>query len=304
MKRAAAILSTILVLAALYLFIDVRAMLAHLRGIHLGLFVLGVLCFIPQVLVTTVRWGWMVRPVYRAGLLELMKLILAGKALNALLPSKLGETSKAYFLKTHADVPLAQGVALVILEKVFDVAGLCVLLLAGVGLQATVAPGIAVVALAAVGALVATGVICAGNTAFLRRWLPARAGWLQKIRSSLEAWDGIIGRWKKTPAHFSGILLSSVFLWLLHLMQIALFFAALGSHAPLRAILAYVPISIFIGLLPITIGGMGTRDSALILLFAPYDGPALMAGVGILCSLRYWLDSLVGLPFFHAYSSK
>jgi hypothetical protein len=69
------------------------------------------------------------------------------------------------------------------------------------------------------------------------------------------------------------------------------------------AIIAYVPISIFIGLLPITIGGVGTRDAALIHLFAPYASPAMMAGIGLLCSLRYVLDSLIGLPFFRAYLS-
>jgi hypothetical protein len=70
----------------------------------------------------------------------------------------------------------------------------------------------------------------------------------------------------------------------------------------IRLVFAYVPIAIFIGLLPITIGGMGTRDAALMALFAPYEGAALMAGIGLLCSTRYWLDSLLGWPFFQAYS--
>jgi hypothetical protein len=47
---------------------------------------------------------------------------------------------------------------------------------------------------------------------------------------------------------------------------------------------------------------MGTRDSALIYLFASYESAALMAGIGILCSMRYWVDTLLGLPFFHVYS--
>ncbi len=304
MKHAAAVFLTVLVLVALYTQIDLRAMAGHFRNMSMGLFVLGVLFFLPQVLVTAVRWGWMVRDAYPAKAVELLKLVVAGKALNALLPSKLGEASKAYFLKTRANVPLTHGVALVVLEKVFDVAGLCALLLVGVLLESGTGLGVTVVALAACGVLLITGIICTGNTAFARRWLHGESSLAQRVRTLLEAWDAIMSQWRKAPARFAGILLSSVFLWVLHLMQIALFFEALGSQAPLRAIFAYVPISIFVGLLPVTIGGMGTRDSALILLFAPYDGAALMAGVGILCSLRYWLDSLVGLPFFHAYSTK
>jgi hypothetical protein len=49
---------------------------------------------------------------------------------------------------------------------------------------------------------------------------------------------------------------------------------------------------------------MGTRDSALILLFAPYADAALVAGVGLLCSMRYWMDTLLGVPFFHGYTSR
>jgi hypothetical protein len=55
-------------------------------------------------------------------------------------------------------------------------------------------------------------------------------------------------------------------------------------------------------LLPLPLGGMGTRDAALIFLFVPYENAVVMASIGLLCSLRYWLDSLVGLPFFHAYT--
>jgi hypothetical protein len=43
---------------------------------------------------------------------------------------------------------------------------------------------------------------------------------------------------------------------------------------------------------------MGTRDSAIIVLFHPYAAADVSLGVGILYSLfGYWLPSLIGLPF-------
>lgn len=302
MKKLALVV-TLVVLVALYTRIDFVGLLQRLQGMHWGIFALAVGCVIPQVLVTAWRWQWMIVDVYTMGIVEAVKLILAGKALNALLPSKLGETSKAYFLKTHADVPLPQGVALVLLEKVLDVAGLCVMMLGGMVLHPQPGAVEILAVLIAVAALAMSAGILTCRLSSLQRWLPARIGLVRRLLSLCTSWDAILAHWHRHRARLLGIVGLSCLLWALHLLQITLFFVALHSQVPLRMIFAYVPLSIFIGLLPLTIGGMGTRDSALIVLFAPYENAVVMAGIGLLCSLRYWLDSLLGLPFFHAYTS-
>ncbi len=77
-----------------------------------------------------------------------------------------------------------------------------------------------------------------------------------------------------------------------------MFFYALGSSVPLVVAMANIPIAIFIGLVPVTLGGMGTRDAAIIFLFSVFATPSQLLGVGILFSLfRYWLPSLIGIPF-------
>lgn len=301
MKKIAVVV-TLLVLGVLYTRIDLGSLLQRLQGLQGGIFALALACFIPQVLVTVWRWQWMVADVYPMGTLEAIKLIMAGKALNALLPSKLGETSKAYFLKTHADVPLPQGVALVVLEKILDVAGLCAMMLGGLLLHAQRGAIEALAMLMAVAALSLTTGIMTCRLNGVQRWLPRQGHVVRRVVSLLESWDAILARWRKQHVRFAGIVGLSCLLWGLHLVQITLFFLALHSQVPLRVIFAYVPLSIFIGLLPLTLGGMGTRDSALIFLFAPYENAVVMASIGLLCSLRYWLDSLVGLPFFHAYT--
>jgi len=59
--------------------------------------------------------------------------------------------------------------------------------------------------------------------------------------------------------------------------------------------------AIFFGLLPITIGGIGTRDSALIYLFSSYLNLSVIVAIGLFCSVRYIVPALLGLPFFNAY---
>ena len=302
MKKVA-LLVTVVILVVLYSRIDFAGLLQRLQGMHWGIFVLAVGCFIPQVLVTAWRWQWMIADVYAMGLCEAVRLILAGKVLNALLPSKLGETSKAYFLKTHAEVPLPQGVALVLLEKVLDVAGLCVMMLGGLLLHPQPGTVDMLAILIAVAALAMTTGILTCRLSGLQNWLPSHVKLVHRVLTLCASWDTILAHWHRQRSRLFGIVVLSCLLWGLHLVQITLFFVALHSQVPLRVIFAYVPLSIFIGLLPLTIGGMGTRDSALIVLFAPYETPVVMASIGLLCSLRYWLDSLLGLPFFHGYTS-
>lgn len=297
-----AVLATVLVLVLLYTRIDLPALLQQLQQMDRVFFLLALSLFGPQLFVAALRWRWMVQDVYPMGLPEATRLILASKALNALVPSKLGEMSKAYFLKTRANLALSTGSALVVLEKALDVVGLCTLLLVGVFLAPRHGAVEALATLMAGLAMALVVGLCTCNTGGLRRWLHGRRGLAPQGLALLDSWETILTRWKAQQVRLAGIVLLSLGLWLLHLAQIYLFFVALRSHVAVQTVFAYVPLSIFIGLLPLTIGGMGTRDSALILLFAPYENAVVMAGVGVLCSLRYWLDTLLGLPFFQRYT--
>jgi uncharacterized membrane protein YbhN (UPF0104 family) len=60
-------------------------------------------------------------------------------------------------------------------------------------------------------------------------------------------------------------------------------------------IVGLVPAAIVVGLLPITVAGLGTRDVAMIVLFAPWAPAEMMAGIALLSHLRYILPGLAGL---------
>ena len=66
-------------------------------------------------------------------------------------------------------------------------------------------------------------------------------------------------------------------------------------------VFALAPLAILLGQLPITLGGMGTRDLAFISLFTEYAKEVDLLSVGILFSaFRYWLPSIMGIPFMWA----
>ena len=53
--------------------------------------------------------------------------------------------------------------------------------------------------------------------------------------------------------------------------------------------------------MPLTFAGVGTRDAALIAFYKPYLNAPTAAALGLLCTSRYLLPALGGLPFLGKY---
>ena len=97
------------------------------------------------------------------------------------------------------------------------------------------------------------------------------------------------------------VVFTSVFIWFLHLLQIWMFILALKAWTPFLSNLALSPLAILAGLLPLTFAGVGTRDAALVLFYAPFFDAPTAAALGVLCTGRYFLPALGGLPFVPQY---
>lgn len=95
----------------------------------------------------------------------------------------------------------------------------------------------------------------------------------------------------------------SILIWLLHLIQIWFFIIALRPWVPLLTNLALAPLAILAGILPMTFAGIGTRDVALIELYHPFFSKPTAIALGILCTARYLLPAIAGLPFLSNYLS-
>ena len=329
-----AIVLTIAILVAIYSQIRFDDFLTVVANIHPWYFALALSIFIPQFLVTALRWRIMMAGLYRMSMWSSFRMVMAGKALNAIAPSKMGEMSKAIFLKREGATDLAPALSAVVLEKVLDVGGLCVVLLLGALFWRD--PGNYVwwtAMTVSVGFVAAAAGVILIPLKPLGNLLVKISPKLQKITKLFDGWDLVLSHWKSNIGQFLGIIALSILLWSIHVLQIYLFFPSLflGHTPPIELpssafIVANIPLAIFVGLLPIALAGMGTRDAAFIYLFAgfsanflPVADPSLavpvaeqaqsllratMAGVGLLCSMRYWVDTVVGIPFFHMYASR
>jgi uncharacterized protein (TIRG00374 family) len=137
---------------------------------------------------------------------------------------------------------------------------------------------------------------------FARRSAPHKLA--VKIEKLETSWSQMHGYFWSSKARLAKVVTASVFIWFLHLLQIWMFIIALKAWAPFIANLALSPLAILAGLLPLTFAGVGTRDAALVVCYAPYFDSATAAALGILCTGRYLLPALGGLPFAATYIQR
>ncbi|MDQ2919087.1 MAG: flippase-like domain-containing protein [Verrucomicrobiota bacterium] len=250
---------------------------------------------LAMVLPLTLLTAWRLQQLMpRAGQLrfgEANRLILTASVLNLILPSKMGDIAKAWFMKERGHLAGSLAFALVVFEKTCDM--LSLLLWCAFGLLLYPAKdalfwGVT----AAVSVAFLFGLLLLGQPRFA-------AFFFERVHLTRlsEAWREMHDYFWSSKSRLTSVALTSIFIWFLHLLQIWMFIRALKAYAPFLANLALSPLAILAGLLPLTFAGIGTRDAALILFYRPYFDAPTAAALGLLCTARYILPALAGLPF-------
>jgi uncharacterized protein (TIRG00374 family) len=294
---------SLLILAAIYYKIDIvrlGTVLAHADPFFLFL---SLAMVVPLTLFTAWRLQILAPARARLGLAEATRLILVASVLNMVLPSKMGDLAKAWFMRSD-DIRGGVAISLVIFEKAADMLSLlfwCVLGLVFYPrkdaifwmLTATIIAGFVL------------GILLLGSRSVadlvfgrVRRLTSGKFGAFETGWREMQSLF-----WSDRP-RMVGVSILSIFIWLLHLLQIWLFVVALRASVPFLANLGLAPLAILIGLLPFTFAGIGTRDAALIVLYRPYFAAPVAAALGLLCTARYVLPALAGLPLLHRYVKK
>jgi uncharacterized protein (TIRG00374 family) len=256
--------------------------------------------FVPQILLSGARWSWLVRTYQPLGFWRATEFVLAGNALNIVLPSKLGDVAKGAFLRS--ELPggnAATGLTLGLLEKGFDTAGLAVCMLAAVSIAPPTDPLGWFLSITG-----AAGVV--GFVALLSRPIAARllaaadtshTGFLGRLLRIVGRTSSVILHLRNRPGVLAKILAGTIFLWLLHLVQFSLVLRATGATAETAMLWSRVPMAILIGLLPVTFAGIGTRDAAMLYFLGPIIGTGAALALGIFATFRYIAVAAAGLPF-------
>ena len=209
--------------------------------------------------------------------------ILAAMSLNAVLPARGGDLVKVTFLEDDLK-KLPPMVGVTILERVFDIFILCLLALGAALLTDNpTATRLALLATCApVGALLALNF--ADRVPVVGKKLTTLA---QACRTALGAPRLLIGAWTVAVA-----------CWVSNLLVMFLLLKAVGAGVEFSTVAATMPLAILVGILPLTISGMGTRDGALVFLLKGIAAPAvILAGTLLYTAAVYWMLALIGLAF-------
>ncbi len=301
MKKLISAVVTVAIFVIILRNVDIQQLKQHFINIDLFYLTLAMLMFIPTTLVTVERWRMMIKKYCKIKRWGATKIFLAAGALNSVTPSKLGDFAKAYFLKKEGKLDLKRGISSILLEKYLDITSICLFSLAGLLIIKKVDALTIPIILFCSSILFASVLFYFFNfsrISFLKRFLKG------KVRNLIKDLYEFLRETKSDKKLSVHIVFASLLNWFLQLTQVYFFFLSLNYAVPFELVFALVPAAIIVGLVPVTIGGMGTRDSALIILFSEYAPAELMLGVGLLFSTRYWIPSLIGLPFTKEYLNK
>lgn len=296
-RKLVSLAISLLILCALYYKIDIHRLGVVLANTNLLWLAISLTLVIPLILLAAVRLEMIAPASANIHFPEAIRLNLAASTLNMVLPSKMGDIAKAFFMRS-ATARASLTLSLVIFEKAADM--LSLLFWCALGLffypdkDAIFWTLTAVIIFGFVAGILLLGSRRVAEFVFSLTKI-------DKVRAFQSGWIEMQEFFWSDKQRVVRISLLSIFIWLLHLLQIWFFILTLRAHAPFVASLALAPLALLAGLLPLTFAGIGTRDAALIVLYNPYFAAPVSAALGVLCTARYLIPAIAGLPFIHRY---
>lgn len=184
---------------------------------------------------------------------RIMFAVLATWPLALITPSRASDLLRAWCIRDQ--VPLAQGTGSVMAEKVIDLQSLGLYTLLG-----SILTGLWFWGLAALVALLSLWIIILALLHALERILQHR--WLQRWHDPIRRFFVVFHALQQKPRSFVTVCFFSMVGWAGALGIITSLLWIFGCDLTTSQILTLWPIAMFLGHIPITFAGMGTRDAA------------------------------------------
>jgi hypothetical protein len=257
----------LVIFIAILFVVDVPHILTYLARADFGLVLLSVVLVIPHLATKAWRWQVLLRGVgIRIGLLDASRLYAIGQAAGFLTPGQAGDAVKAVYLRADGH-SLGRSLVTVVVDRLYDLLIVGGLAVWGIFVFGDVPQGqTAIIVLFVAGVIVLFGLFASHGwqgplARLIVRVVPAR---FLRGRDPQRSLDNLV---LPAPTLISSFAIT-IISFIISYFRSWLLFAALGLNVPLAYFLAATSIAGIAAILPVTVGGVGTRDAAFVVLFS------------------------------------
>jgi uncharacterized protein (TIRG00374 family) len=244
-------------------------------------------------LLTTVRWQLVVAAMgYRLPFRRALEVVLATWPLAVITPSRANDLLRP--LAVRDLVPLTAGAGGVVAEKAIDLGLLLAVAAAGAAYGAlwTWTGVITLVLLLEVFVVVMV---------VTRRQALARLPLLRRRPQTVDELFEALSAMGRAPGKLASIATVSLLIRFFTVVVSHTLLVAVGADIPFLQTLTLWPAAMLVGVAPLTLGGMGTRDAAFLALLAEH-GTHVDASTVLVATVGYsvvgtWSFALIGLPW-------
>ena len=259
---------------------------------------------IVYVMSKSLKWKWVLEAYgVKYSFLRCVKVVMVGFFASLITPAKLGDALRATYLKRDTDTQLATGLSSIFIDRIYDVLALTVLIAVSVFLLWHTFSFTLLLPFVIAGVVALLFLACALMSERIMRMLLKPLVWLvparmrEKCRDAFGAFYGAMTEAHHHKRKLFAAFSVNVIAWMATMSYFYILGNAFHMDISVAQIFAIMPVALFIELLPISISGLGTRETALLFLFAQLGIPTTDV---VAYSLTYfvisaWPIGIVGL---------
>ncbi|MCK5357269.1 MAG: flippase-like domain-containing protein [Elusimicrobiales bacterium] len=279
---------TALLLSYLINKIDIKYLLSVQAEINwLLLITASIILIFFTALVFALRWQQSLKIIdYNITIIKAFVLAFASFPVSKLTPLNSGDLVRAYFLKDK--IPITKNSGAIALERMIDFLVLALLaIIGGIITQKIYSIGIGALVIIAI-----ISIIIVSQKIKLKKE--------SKIKDKINNFLFVFKNTKNKRKNLIALFLFTILLWFGIIIYIKIVFLLFGYKVPIFLILAYQPIVVFLALVPITLSGIGSRETAMLFIYSGLAPDTTILFTGFAYSLvSVILLSILGLPFLY-----
>jgi uncharacterized membrane protein YbhN (UPF0104 family) len=272
--------------------VDLGEMIAAFGRIRILPFAGAAILIAVNFALQIIKWRYLLSPAVRVTRADLIRSLMGGYAFVLATPGRVGEFSRALFIPGESRLKI---MGLVAVDKLTTFS--IILLASSLSLALWRPEPFFLLPLGALGLFI----LLAFQPRFLvmaARKLSPLLPWRDKIALFLEGIQTLSGR------RILVLLLLSLLLFLVYSVQFYLLLSAFEAVGK-RVMIICFPLVTLINSVPITIGGLGIREGAAVLLFTQFgvQGSSALGAALLLFAINILIPGLCGLAFIHQIGS-